>query len=239
MLFKSIVTLFAVSGLVAAAPTKNATVSASSSNGGVPTVIVQNNCPAALTVGNSVASSWTGDVISVAAGSSHTYTFSVGWTGRIWGRSNCSGSNCNQSGMGSPASLAEFNFQSNGDVFYDISLVDGFNLPMVVAPAEKISLPNGDSRLCATPSCSSLPSCPSGFETYDDQGKVSGCMSACTKFKTDEYCCTGAYNSPNTCKSNDYASAVKATCPDVYTYAYDDYTSAFMCTSTTYTVTFC
>lgn len=237
MLFKSIVTLFTLSGLVAAAPTKNATASASGS--GAPTVIVQNNCPASLKVGNSIDSAWYGDVIDVAAGSSHTYTFPAGWTGRIWGRISCAGADCNQSGMGSPASLAEFGFKSDGSVFYDVSFVDGFNLPMSVAPAEKISLPNGDSRLCATTACSALPSCPAGFEIKDNQGNVAGCMSACTKFKTDEYCCTGAYNSPDACKSNDYAAAVKAACPDVYTYAYDDSTSAFMCTSQTYTVTFC
>lgn len=229
MLFKSIVTLLSISSsLVMGAPTSM-----------TPTVIVQNKCSSTLKVGNSIDTSYYGDVVDVPAGSNHTITLPINWTGRIWGRISCSGEKCFDSGMGSPASLAEFYFKDEGKVYYDISLVDGWNLPMVIEPVKKIALEYGDDTLCATTSCSTLPSCPAGWETYDTKGNVSGCKSACTMYNTDEFCCTGPYLNAATCKANQYSKAVKAVCPDVYSYAYDDYTSAFMCTSFAYTVTFC
>ncbi|CAO3645492.1 unnamed protein product [Mucor hiemalis] len=228
MLFKSLVTLLSVSSLVAAAPTSM-----------TPTVIVENKCSTSLKVGHSIDVSYYGDVVDVPAGSSHTLTLPLDWSGRIWGRSSCSGEKCFDSGMGSPASLAEFHFKSEGKVYYDISLVDGWNLPMVITPVNKIALEHGDASLCATTSCTTLPECPAGWETYDTEGKVSGCKSACTMYNTDEYCCTGAFYDPKVCKANQFTEAVKAVCPDVYSYAFDDYTSAFMCTSFAYTVTFC
>ncbi|KAJ4298775.1 hypothetical protein N0V88_003808 [Collariella sp. IMI 366227] len=64
------------------------------------------------------------------------------WAGRIWGRTNCSfnadGSGpSNNSGVDGyvPATLAEFTLQggsSNDQTFYDISLVDGYNLPLTI-----------------------------------------------------------------------------------------------------------
>ncbi|CAO0792018.1 unnamed protein product [Mucor circinelloides] len=247
MIFNTVITSFALmAGLVAAAPTAastNATAAAANNVSflkfGQPTVNVVNKCSSTLKVGNSIDVDYFGDIVDVPAGSTHTYTLPVNWSGRIWGRINCGGENCFKSGMGSPASLAEFHFLDSGSVYYDISLVDGFNLPMTVAPVMKGGLTSADSRHCATSACSTLPSCPSGFETYDAQGKVSGCKSACTKFNTDEYCCTGDFYNPNVCSTNAYASEVKAVCPDVYTYAFDDATSVFICTSNEYTVTFC
>ncbi|KAI8643355.1 thaumatin [Parasitella parasitica] len=241
MIFNTVITSFALmASLVAAAPaTSNATTSVSFLKFGQPTVNVVNNCGATLKVGNSVDVDYFGDVVEVSAGSTHSYTLPVNWSGRIWGRTNCGGENCFKSGMGSPASLAEFHFLDTGAVYYDISLVAGFNLPMTVAPVLKEGLTVKDSRSCATSICSTLPSCPSGFETYDDEGKVSGCKSACTKFNTDEYCCTGDFYNPNVCSTNSYASEVKATCPDAYSYAFDDATSVFICASNEYTVTFC
>jgi len=54
------------------------------------------------------------------------------------------------------------------------------------------------------------------------------CFSACAKFDTDQYCCTGSHNSPQSCSPNDYSTAAKAICPDVYSYAFDDQTSTFV-----------
>ena len=229
MIFNSLITLLSLSSLVAAAPATTMT----------PTVIVQNKCSATLKVGHSIDTSYYGEVVDVPAGSSHTLTFPINWTGRIWGRTNCAGEKCFDSGMGSPASLAEFFFKDEGKVYYDISLVDGWNLPMVIEPTQKIALEHGDETLCAPTSCSKLPDCPAGFETYDSAGNISGCKSACTMFNTDELCCTGAYLDANVCKPNNYTEAIKSVCPDVYSYAFDDYTSAYMCTSFSYTVTFC
>ena len=71
------------------------------------------------------------------------------WQGRVWGRTNCTGSGDSAScGTGDcfgklqcevagklPATLAEFTLAggiANRQTFYDISLVDGYNLPMAI-----------------------------------------------------------------------------------------------------------
>ncbi|KAI8062842.1 thaumatin [Gilbertella persicaria] len=239
MLLKTWMTFVSMlASLVAAAPAKN-TGATRFQDYGSPTVYVVNNCESTLKVGHSADVEYYGDIVNVAAGSKYTIHPPINWSGRVWGRINCGGQNCFKSGMGSPASLAEFHFMDNGKVFYDISLVDGYNLPMVVEPTIKAdALVGTDNRWCAAPTCTSFK-CPSGFEVYDDQGNISGCQSACTKFQTDEYCCTGAFDSADTCTTNAYASQIKHTCPDAYSYAYDDATSVYMCTSNAYTVTFC
>jgi hypothetical protein len=242
MLFNSLITSIALmASLVAAAPT-NITTKGSENfqDYGPPLVKVINNCKSTLKIGHSVDVDYYGPVIDVPVGGSHTYKLPINWSGRIWGRTNCGGQNCYKTGMGSsPASLAEFHFLESGKVFYDISFVAGFNLPIVVEPVKKVSIDFADDRLCRTSRCTTLPDCPAGFETYDDNGKISGCLSACTKFNTDEYCCTGHYLDPKICTTNSYASAVEAVCPDVYSYAFDDDTSVYMCTSNAYTVTYC
>lgn len=221
------VTLFI--SMAIAAPTNS-----TSSN--QPTIIVKNQCNSALKVGYSKDVDYYGTVSDVSAGSSYTINPPVGWSGRVWGRKNCSGDKCYDSGMGSPASLAEFHFLDSGNTFYDISFVDGYNLPMVVEPSS--SETTGD-HMCTASSCTTLPDCPSGWETYDDTGNVSGCKSACTMFNTDEYCCTGDYNGQDLCQANQYSEKVKDVCPDVYSYAYDDATSVYTCQTRSFTVTIC
>lgn len=54
------------------------------------------------------------------------------------------------------------------------------------------------------------------------------CFSACAKYNDDADCCNGKYNSPQACKPNYYATAIKTVCPDAYSYAYDDQTSTFI-----------
>ncbi|CAI0445228.1 unnamed protein product, partial [Linum tenue] len=54
-----------------------------------------------------------------------------------------------------------------------------------------------------------------------------------------EYCCSGAFNTPATCRPSVYSEMFKAACPRSYSYAYDDASSTFTCTGADYTVTFC
>ncbi|KAL0360533.1 UNVERIFIED_CONTAM: Thaumatin-like protein 1 [Sesamum radiatum] len=74
------------------------------------------------------------------------------WSGRFWARTGCSfdpttgigrcdtgdcGSNqieCNGAGATPPATLAEFTISSGNPDFYDVSLVDGYNVPMMIQP---------------------------------------------------------------------------------------------------------
>ncbi|CAK9154898.1 unnamed protein product [Ilex paraguariensis] len=154
----------------------------------------------------------------------------TGWSGRFWARSECSfdqsgrGScttgdcggilQCDGAGGAPPASLAEFTLDSPLD-FYDISLVDGFNMPVSIVPSS------------GSGNCS------------ESKGRVVACKSACMAFNKSEYCCTGEYNDPKKCKPTNYSEVFKAACPTAYSYAYDDATSIFTCKGANYLIRFC
>lgn len=179
--------------------------------------------------------------------SSRTFLAPAGWSGRFWGRTGCtfpsSGSGacqtgdcgsgeteCNGSGAAPPATLAEFTLGTGGLDFYDVSLVDGYNLPMIVEAS-------GGSGMCASTGCITdlNRACPSELRV----GGGEACKSACEAFGSPEYCCSGAFNSPAACRPSVYSQMFKSACPRSYSYAYDDPTSTFTCSAADYTVTFC
>ncbi|XVF76351.1 hypothetical protein PTKIN_Ptkin13bG0259700 [Pterospermum kingtungense] len=168
------------------------------------------------------------------------------WSGRFWGRTQCANVNgkfqcttadcgsgqitCNGAGAIPPASLIEFTLAapaSNGQDFYDVSLVDGFNLPLSVTP-------QGGSARCNATSCPANvnAACPPALQVKGSgRGGVIACKSACLAFNQPQYCCTGAYNTPAKCQPTELSKIFKAQCPQAYSYAYDDKTSTFTCTS--------
>ncbi|CAI9779318.1 unnamed protein product [Fraxinus pennsylvanica] len=77
--------------------------------------------------------------------------------------------------------------------------------------------------------------CPSELRV----GGREACKSACEAFGSSEYCCSGAFNSPATCKPSVYSQMFKSACPRSYSYAYDDPTSTFTRSVADYTVIFC
>ncbi|KAJ0041411.1 hypothetical protein Pint_28456 [Pistacia integerrima] len=180
-------------------------------------------------------------------GTSRSFQAPTGWSGRFWGRTGCNfdgsghgtcatadcGSGqveCNGAGATPPATLAEFTLGSGSQDFYDVSLVDGYNVPMIVEG-------NGGSGACAATGCVTdlNRSCPNELRTEGG----TACRSACEAFGNPEYCCSGAYNSPATCKPSMYSIVFKTACPKSYSYAYDDATSTFTCSGADYTITFC
>lgn len=131
-----------------------------------------------------------------------------------------------------PATLAEFTLDGVGNQdFYDVSLVDGYNLPLNVVPSV-----SG----CGIPGCvrDLNDSCPTELQEIVN-GQVVACLSACEKFNTDLYCCRGAYSTPDTCHPTNYSQIFKAACPTSYSYAYDDASSTFTCSGADYQITFC
>lgn len=183
-----------------------------------------------------------------------------GWSGRLWGRVGC---NFTSDGVGTcqsgdcggrlqcgagvgatpPASLVEFSVQGlrSAKDFYDVSLVDGFNLPISVTPGALPSTTATANRTsCGVASCGAdlNNNCPSQLQVIVDN-KVVSCKSACLALKSDQYCCSGAFSNPNTCKPSSYSKLFKAACPNAYTYAYDDPSSLFTCNASNYTITFC
>lgn len=190
---------------------------------------------------------------ALAAGESMTVEAPAGWSGRLWGRTlctfdadgkgkcatgDCGGSlQCNGNNAAPPATLAEFTLghvDGTSLDFYDVSLVDGYNLPMMVAA-------KGGNGTCSSTGCVTdlNLSCPRELQVDTDTTQGVACKSACEAFGKPEYCCSGAFGSPNTCKPSSYSQVFKAACPKSYSYAYDDATSTFTCTSADYVITFC
>ncbi|KAJ0659881.1 putative Thaumatin family [Helianthus annuus] len=187
---------------------------------------------------------------------SNSISIPPSWSGRIWGRTLCStdstgrftcvtgdcGSGtveCNGSGAAPPATLAEFTLNgANGMDFYDVSLVDGYNLPMMVVP-------QGESGgNCNVTGCMAdlNKNCPAELRLTGagDDGESVACRSACEAFGDPMYCCSGAYSTPQTCNPTSFSEYFKTACPTAYSYAYDDGTSTFTCSSSpNYVITFC
>lgn len=121
--------------------------------------------------------------------------------------------------------------------FYDVSLVDGYNLAMLVAPR------GGGGPNCSFTGCVSdlNGACPTELKVMSEEEESTvACKSACEAFNSPQYCCSGAYGSPDTCQPSSYSSVFKKACPRAYSYAYDDKSSTFTCKgSPDYTITFC
>lgn len=187
-------------------------------------------------------------------GESKTISAPTSWGGRFWGRTLCSqdstgkfscvtgdcGSGkleCAGSGATPPATLAEFTLDGDGGLdFFDVSLVDGYNVPMLVVPQ------GGSGDNCTSTGCvvDLNGACPSELKVASVDGKEGvACKSACEAFGSPQYCCSGAYATPDTCKPSSYSEIFKSACPRAYSYAYDDKTSTFTCASADYTITFC
>ncbi|KAI9494449.1 thaumatin, partial [Zychaea mexicana] len=209
-------------------------------------ITIKNKCKDSIGVGvltNGKSQSGPEQSFDLSPGSSQTISKSDKWGGRIWGRHGCEGESsgkCGTPGTGNPASLAEFFFKGSGDHdYYDISLVDGYNLPMTITPGGGGG--SGDSSgkyKCGSPSCD-VPKCPEEYAIVDKNGKVTGCQSSCSKHDTDETCCKGDHDDPEVCRPDKQSKSVKEACPDAYSFAYDDQTSTFNCQEQSYEVSFC
>ncbi len=182
------------------------------------------------------------------------------WTGRFWGRTGCrfdaaGVGSCESGTCGSvercpgstgkpPVTLAEFTLGDGaGNDTYDVSLVDGFNLPMAIVPMAGTFTRGArqDQYDCGAPTCRKdfNAICPAQIRFNNSAGKVVGCMSACTAFETDAFCCRNAFGTETTCPPTDYARFFKVACPSAYSYAYDDPTSTFVCKGEDYAIVFC
>ena len=215
-----------------------------------------NNCPRTIWPGTLTSDqkpqlSNTG--FELASKASLSLDVQAPWKGRFWARTRCSTDNsgkftcltadcstgqvaCNSNGAIPPASLVEINIAANGGMdYYDVSLVDGFNLPVSVAT-------QGGSGECKTSSCAANvnAACPAELQVKGPDGSVLACKSACTAFNQPQYCCTGTFNTPQTCPPTNYSKIFEDQCPQAYSYAYDDQNSTFTCSGgPNYVITFC
>ncbi|KAJ7057188.1 thaumatin-like protein [Mycena amicta] len=232
------------------------------------TLTVYNACPFTIWPALFTSPGWDhpSQATGWAANEFTSVTFDVPsvWNGRVWGRRNCDFSTnpgpnscldggCNggllcdpSTGTGvPPATVAEFNLNAGGTDWFDVSLVDGYNLPMRI-----------DNNVnCAVPSCpvDLGPNCPSALKgPFDSSGFPVGCKSACVvdalngNTANSPNCCTGSHSTAETCPPSgvtDY-SYFKGNCPNAYAYAYDESsgTALWTCDSSLnahFTITFC
>ncbi|XP_020229105.1 pathogenesis-related protein 5 [Cajanus cajan] len=216
-----------------------------------------NNCPHTIWPGTLAGSgspplATTGFQLDM--GQSIKLTTVPGWSGRIWARTGCKFDatgvgkcqtgdcggrlECDGNGAAPPTSLFEITFGAgNGQDYYDISMVDGYNLPL-------LALPRGVyGGACNATGCITdiNRGCPKELQVVggDQNQRVVGCRSACEAFKLDKYCCSGEFANPNTCQPSYYSTIFKKACPRAYSYAFDDGTSTFTCKGYQYDIVFC
>ncbi|OIW18083.1 hypothetical protein TanjilG_08553 [Lupinus angustifolius] len=210
------------------------------------TFTIVNYCQETIWPGITHSENFSGNGFTLKPGQSAIYTAPSGWSGRIWARTGCNfdkngngkcqtgncGTNINCTDPGTPpATIADFTLGEPD--FYDVSLVDGFNLPLLVRAV------NGTGN-CSIAGCDGdfRQNCPPELAAKDND-RVIACRSACDTFDTDEYCCRGVYGSPSTCLPSNYSKIFKQACPAAYSFAHDDPTSLTTCSQADFIVTFC
>ncbi|PIN15374.1 hypothetical protein CDL12_11978 [Handroanthus impetiginosus] len=198
------------------------------------TFTIQNNC--SYTVW---AAAIPGGGYRLDRGQTWTINVAAGTKGaRIWARTGC---NFDGGGRGRcetgdckgqlqcqdygtpPNTLVEYAQLNNLD-FFDISLVDGFNVPVEFSP-------NSGGCTRKTRCTGDINGqCPKQLRASG------GCNNPCTVFKTDQYCCYSG-----NCEPTNFSRFFKQMCPDAYYgYSNDDQTSTLTCPGgTNYKVVFC
>ncbi|WP_433888247.1 thaumatin family protein [Streptomyces sp. CA-111067] len=183
-------------------------------------------------------------------GASVSFTVPDHWDVRVWARTGChfdaAGNghcvtgDCGHFQCGStwgefPSTLAEFNLNAwNGMDFYDVSLVEGNNLPMWINSFHGSSRDKLDANGCSAAGCTrdANATCPAQLQRVRG-GKIVACLSACLVFKTDQTCCNGAFAARPQCVPSswpvDSAAVFKKAEPFAYSYVNDDATSVLTC----------
>jgi Thaumatin family len=190
-------------------------------------------------------------------GQSVTITVPNQYNGRFWGRTGCvfhgSAGHCQTGDCGGkfqctgwgtiPATLAEYNLDAWQHLdFYDISMVDGDNVPMYAYPTSGNAPTRVSPDGCVAAGCTTPVPCPAALQITAD-GKVVACESPCAKLGGDQYCCRGQWAARSQCDPAkwpvDYAAIFKKAEPYAYSYVDDDATSVYTCKGTcNYTIVF-
>ena len=143
-----------------------------------------------------------------------------------------------------PATVAEWTLgDGQGLDNYDVSLVDGYNLPMRIT--NNVGCPVADCPVDLGPNCPDNLKGP-----FDSSGFPVGCKSACLvdpNPSNSPACCSGQWSGgPQDCPSSGSSSYnyFKSNCPNSYAYAFDESSGTALWTCPTslnadYTVTFC
>lgn len=199
--------------------------------------MVTNKCsytvwPAILSAARSLPVHTPGLVLQ--PGDTNTIQVPPTWSGRLWGRTLCSynitgsftcvtgdciSSTVECGGATAPVTLAEFTLNGTGGLdYFDVSLVDGFNLPLVVEPRSAIGAENCRATGCRR---NLNKKCPVELQVIKEGEGVVGCKSSCE------------VHEPCSNNSNLFSHFLKTRCPDAY------HNASFTCVSADFTITFC
>lgn len=190
-----------------------------------------------------------------------------GWKGRFWPKTACDGSGqncetgqsiapCPAGGCQPPAETkVEFFYPAStakDNVWYDISLVDGYSLPVEITPSYK-----GGS--CLPTKCHvSLAACPTNEANVGDlrvikNGRTIMCLAPCKKWNYPSpfglgrpentgsglnLCCPTPPVTPTQCRAGivvntQYVKLIHRDCPTAYAYSYDDAAGLHNCPNPT------
>eukprot|EP01117_Protostelium_nocturnum_P003615 TRINITY_DN1485_c0_g1_i1.p1 TRINITY_DN1485_c0_g1~~TRINITY_DN1485_c0_g1_i1.p1 ORF type:complete len:237 (+),score=74.40 TRINITY_DN1485_c0_g1_i1:248-958(+) len=155
----------------------------------------------------------------------HFDSFGYGFceTGDCGGKKNCFKSSASSSLGASVVDLSLSESFTTLD-YYDISLVNGFNLGVSVEPS-KTSSDSMNNFKCGRSTCSpSFGQFPQELARKIN-GETKGFASPCEDGKE--------------CKESKYTQLYKRICPNSRTFSFDDINSTFACKSADYTITFC
>ncbi|MEY9836772.1 thaumatin family protein [Streptacidiphilus sp. EB103A] len=190
--------------------------------------------------------------LKLQPGQSATLTVGNTWGGRIWGRTGCATSGAGTcltgdctttcSGPTTPTTLGEFTFDAFDNLdFYDVSMVDGANLPMYINISHTVTADPITASGCYKGTCTTPIVCPSAMQALNG-GQVIGCKPPCAAFGGDTYCCRGAWAGRANCVPAkwpvDYTQVFKKAEPYAYSYAFDDSATMSCKGSCFYRVTF-
>jgi hypothetical protein len=254
LLFAALIGALLLALLTAGGPTPTAAAAAAegpaarSSTAGERTLTLVNRTretiwPAAWPGSVSGATGWT-----LPPGKSLSLTVSDHWNARLWGRTGC---HFNSAGHGDcltgecggryqcqgwgqiPATLAEYDMDSFDHLdFYDVSMVDGSNLPMYITITHGLTRNRISADGCEREhGCTSTVKCPVALQV-DRARRVVACISPCARFHTNRYCCSGPFASgcsPARTWPIDYARVFKRAEPYAYSWSGDNASSVFTC----------
>ncbi|MQL80159.1 hypothetical protein Taro_012607 [Colocasia esculenta] len=231
---------------------------------GVEPVIfeIQNKCPFPIwpaTTPNSGHSAIASGSFLLSPGSSQQIEAPPSWNGRLWARTGCNFDSsagkpscqtgdceglleCSTPGM-PPATIVSLQADKGEPSYYDVSLLDGYNLPVSVAARPP-------QPGCFIAGCLKSPNteCPTDLQVLAGEGSGGGagqsavvaCKSACLAYDQDEYCCRNQYGTPETCQPSSFSTAFKEACPSYLSYAFDDIANSLhSCYTKEFVVTFC
>lgn len=166
----------------------------------------------------------------------HTTPVEENWQGAFWGRTGCSGSDddltcdwgtcrsnidgkgklqCGGVGLSPPSTKGEINFDQGGHDTYDVSIVDGFNVPMAIEVVKNTGKTGSEPKGKEKYDCTMAGTHTDIRLTFNEttlnftklaniqNGKMVGVWSACSWAsppnpedpRMKEYCCINPYGS--------------------------------------------